>query len=45
MVDIAQVIWDGQVLQTSFTIPEGWNLEQMAEAFQQQGFFFGQRIF
>jgi UPF0755 protein len=39
MVDIAQVIWDGQVLQTSFTIPEGWNLDQMAESFQQQGFF------
>jgi UPF0755 protein len=39
MVEIAQVIRDGQVIQASFTIPEGWNREQMAEYFQQQGFF------
>ncbi len=39
MVDIAQTIWDGQVIQTSFTIPEGWNRDQMADYFQQQGFF------
>jgi UPF0755 protein len=39
MVDIAQTIWNGQVLETSFTIPEGWNRNQMAEYFQQQGFF------
>jgi UPF0755 protein len=39
MVDIAQLIWDGQVIQASFTIPEGWNREQMADSFQQQGFF------
>jgi UPF0755 protein len=39
MVDIAQLIWEGQVIQTSFTIPEGWNREQMADYFQQQGFF------
>lgn len=39
MVDIARLIWDGQVVQTSFTIPEGWNREQMADYLQQQGFF------
>jgi UPF0755 protein len=39
MVDIAQLIWDGQVMQTSFTIPEGWNRQQIADYFQQQGFF------
>lgn len=39
MMDIAQVIWDGQVIQTSFTIPEGWDREQMADYFQQQGLF------
>ncbi|MEY3299102.1 MAG: Endolytic murein transglycosylase [Cyanobacteriota bacterium] len=39
MTDIAEIIWTGQVVQTSFTIPEGWNLRQMAEYFEQEGFF------
>ncbi|NMF83819.1 endolytic transglycosylase MltG [Nodosilinea sp. P-1105] len=39
MVDIADAIRQGQVLQTSFTIPEGWNRQQMATYFEQQGFF------
>ncbi|NJL46807.1 MAG: endolytic transglycosylase MltG [Leptolyngbyaceae cyanobacterium SM2_5_2] len=39
MTDIANTIWTGQVLQTSFTIPEGWNRRQMADYFEQQGFF------
>lgn len=39
MTDIAEIIWTGQVVQTSFTIPEGWNRRQMAEYFEQEGFF------
>lgn len=36
---IAEKIWDGKVVQTSFTIPEGWSLRQMAAYFQEQGWF------
>lgn len=36
---IANTIWAGQVTQTSFTIPEGWNRKKMAEYFESQGFF------
>jgi UPF0755 protein len=36
---IASKIWSGDVAQTSFTIPEGWNLKQMANYFEQEGFF------
>jgi UPF0755 protein len=39
MTDIAEIIWTGQVVQTSFTIPEGWNRRQMADYFEQEGFF------
>jgi UPF0755 protein len=39
MTEIANTIWTGQVIQTSFTIPEGWNRTQMAAYFEQQGFF------
>ncbi|MEY3298619.1 MAG: Endolytic murein transglycosylase [Cyanobacteriota bacterium] len=39
MTDIAEIIWTGQVIQTSFTIPEGWNRRQMAAYFEQEGFF------
>ncbi len=39
MEEIAQLIWNGQVIQTSFTIPEGWNREQMADYLEQQGLF------
>lgn len=39
MTDIAEMIWTGQVVQTSFTIPEGWNRRQMAAYFEQEGFF------
>lgn len=39
MPAIAQKIWNGEVMQLNFTIPEGWNLKQMAEHFQSQGFF------
>ena len=36
---IAEKIWHGQVVQRSFTIPEGWSLQQMAAYFAEQGFF------
>ncbi len=36
---IAEKIWHGQVVQRSFTIPEGWSLQQMATYFADQGFF------
>jgi UPF0755 protein len=39
MTAIAEIIRSGQVVQTSFTIPEGWNLRQMAAYFEQAGFF------
>lgn len=39
MQEIAGQIRAGEVLQTSFTIPEGWTHEQMAIAFEDQGFF------
>lgn len=37
--EIAEKIWQGQVVQQSFTIPEGWSLRQMAAYFEEQGFF------
>ena len=37
--EIANKIWSGQVVQQSFTIPEGWSLRQMAAYFEEQGFF------
>ncbi|HEY9807683.1 MAG TPA: endolytic transglycosylase MltG, partial [Candidatus Obscuribacterales bacterium] len=36
---IADKIWTGAVVQASFTIPEGWSLQQMAAYFESQGFF------
>lgn len=35
--DIADTIWSGDVMQTSFTIPEGWNRTQMADRFEAAG--------
>ena len=32
--EIANTIWDGDVVQASFTIPEGWNRTQMAARFE-----------
>ncbi|GAB4148362.1 MAG: endolytic transglycosylase MltG [Cyanobacteria bacterium J069] len=37
--DIADQIWRGEVVQNSFTIPEGWTIQQMAEYFEEQGYF------
>ncbi len=39
MQAIAQKIWNGEVMQLDFTIPEGWNIRQMAEYFESKGFF------
>lgn len=36
--EIAEQIWQGKVVQQSFTIPEGWSLRQMAAYFEEQGF-------
>ena len=36
---VASTIWNGEVMTLSFTIPEGWSIQQMAEYFEQQGFF------
>lgn len=36
---IAVKLWKGDVVQRSFTVPEGWNLRKMAAAFDQQGYF------
>lgn len=36
---IAAKIWDGEIMQTNFTIPEGWSTRQMAEYFESQGYF------
>lgn len=37
MSEIADQIWNGDVIQTSFTIPEGWNRDQMADYLEAQG--------
>lgn len=36
---IANKIWNGEVMQLSFTIPEGWSLRQMGSYFESLGFF------
>jgi UPF0755 protein len=40
--ELAQTIWTGQVKETSFTIPEGWSIQEMAQYFEQQGWFSAQ---
>lgn len=37
--NIASKIWDGDIVQTNFTIPEGWSTMQMGEYFEAQGYF------
>lgn len=37
--EIAGKIWRGEIMQTTFTIPEGWSIDQMAERFEQMGYF------
>jgi UPF0755 protein len=40
--EIAEKIWTGKVVTTGFTIPEGWNIRQMAAYFEEQKFFTAQ---
>lgn len=42
--DIAQIIWTGQVQQVSFTVPEGWSQKQMADYFEELGWFTAQEF-
>ena len=37
--EIADKIWSGAIMLTSFTIPEGWSTTQMGEYFESQGYF------
>lgn len=39
---IATAIQQGRVVQSRFTIPEGWTIQQMGQYFQAQGFFSAQ---
>lgn len=39
LADIADKIWNGRVVELSFTIPEGWSIREMAAYFEEQGFF------
>jgi UPF0755 protein len=36
---IADKIWTGEVMELSFTIPEGWSIQQMATYFESLGYF------
>jgi UPF0755 protein len=36
---IATKIWRGEIMQTNFTIPEGWSIKQMANYFESLGYF------
>ncbi|GAB4524103.1 MAG: endolytic transglycosylase MltG [Pleurocapsa sp.] len=37
--EIANKIWNGEIMQTTFTIPEGWSIAQMAEYFESLEYF------
>ncbi len=39
MTTIANQIWTGDVVHSSYTIPEGWSIKQMASYFEREGFF------
>ncbi len=36
---IAEKIWRGELMQTTFTIPEGWSIREMANYFESIGYF------
>ena len=36
---IAEKIWRGEIMQTTFTIPEGWSIQEMANYFASIGYF------
>ena len=37
--EIAAKMWNGEIMQTNFTIPEGWSTRQMGEYFESLGYF------
>jgi UPF0755 protein len=37
--EIATTIWQGEIMQTNFTIPEGWSTKQMGKYFESLGYF------
>ena len=37
--EIANKIWRGEIMQTNFTIPEGWSIEQMGNYFESLDYF------
>lgn len=37
--EIAEKIWDGKIMQTKFTVPEGWSTKQMGAYFESLGYF------
>lgn len=37
--EVAEKIWTGQVVQSTYTIPEGWSLKQIGEYLEEKGFF------
>lgn len=39
MTELAETIWEGRVQEDLFTIPEGWNLSQMAQYFEREEWF------
>ena len=41
---IAEKVWQGKVVQMSFTIPEGWSIRQMAAYFESRGYFSAQEF-
>ena len=41
---VAAQIWRGKVVELSFTIPEGWSLQQMGTYFEKQGLFSAQEF-
>ncbi|NEQ68131.1 MAG: endolytic transglycosylase MltG [Symploca sp. SIO2D2] len=44
LAEIAQKVWNGEVMQLSFTIPEGWSLQQMGTYFESLGYFSAQEF-
>jgi UPF0755 protein len=36
---VAEKIWEGETVEVSFTIPEGWSIERMAAHFESKGYF------
>lgn len=42
--ELAQTIWSGKVQQVSFTVPEGWSQTQMAQYFENLGWFTAQEF-